>query len=80
MRGEEAQAIHVTNVTQHGVVECHAKMIEEAIQEIEHVKADATLGAVGIEHPVRIMILIDALLLSLAATTSELVEPSSANA
>ena len=57
--GEEAQMLHVLNLQQCRLVELHAEVGKQAVEEVEHVEAQSRLLAVGIEHPVGVVVFID---------------------
>ena len=50
---KETQTVHVANGGKCRIVELHAKMFKQAVEEEEDIEADARLRTVGIQHPYR---------------------------
>ena len=55
---EKAQVLQILHSQQGALVEPYTQMGKQAVEEIEHVEADAALRAVGIQHPVGEVILV----------------------
>ena len=50
---KEAQAAHVFHLQQFGVIEADTQEREKTIEEVKHIEADARLRTVGLQHPIR---------------------------
>ena len=50
---KEAQAAHVFHLQQFGVVKADTQEREKAVEEVKHIEADARLRTVGLQHPIR---------------------------